>query len=273
MMEKSRIRARVEEGLPLDDVLVIDAHCHVGGPGWGYPPFETIIAWTDLLGFDKLCTLGDHDYQMELLAKYPDRVIACATIISPHYPDEIWTELERCYQAGFKCIGELGAAYPYWRYPVTGPNWRPVYEFAERHNWSVSFHSDHAGGAEWCSPTAMGKVAEWYPRVPFIINHCGVDDPHGIEESIQVAMMHDNIYLEISSTAARYGAVEQMVSKLGSDRLIFATDGPGLDFARELGQVAYARISDADKESIFGLNFARLLHMKPEELKRKCSEK
>jgi hypothetical protein len=43
-MEKSRIRARVEEGLPLDDVLVIDAHCHVGGPGWGYPPFETIIA-------------------------------------------------------------------------------------------------------------------------------------------------------------------------------------------------------------------------------------
>ena len=86
-------------------------------------------------------------------------------------------------------------------------------------------------------------------------------------------MTHDNIYLEISSTAARYGAVEQMVSKLGSDRLIFATDGPGLDFARELGQVAYARISDTDKENIFGLNFARLLHMKPEELKRKCSEK
>lgn len=56
---------------------------------------------------------------------------------------------------------------------------------------------------------------------------------------------------------------------MGSDRLMFATDGPALDFPRELGQVAYARISDADKENIFGLNFARLLPMKPEKLKRK----
>ncbi|MFH1928527.1 MAG: amidohydrolase family protein [Chloroflexota bacterium] len=257
----------------MDDVLIIDAHCHVGRqqpPEWPWNDFESIIARVDLLGFDKVCTLGEHDYQMELLAKYPDWVIPCACAIHVHYPaHEIWAELERCHQAGFKCVGELAAAYPYMRYPVTGPNWRPVYEFAEKHNWSVSFHSDHSGGPEWCSPTAMGKVAEWYPSVPFIINHCGVDDPHGIEESIQVAMTHDNIYLEISSTAARYGTVEQLVSRLGSDRLMFATDGPALDFARELGQVAYARIPDADKENIFGLNFARLLHMRPEELKRK----
>ena len=274
MIEKGNIRDSVERGLPLNDVLVIDAHCHVDGglgrPRWPWSDIESIFEWTDRLGFDRICAFGIHDYQMELLARYPDRVIGAAveTCMNPHYPDEIWPELERCYRAGFKFIGELGAAYPYKRYPVGGPNWRPVYEFALQHNWAVSFHTDHAGGPEYCSPTAIGKVAEWYPSVTFMINHCGSDDPYGIEESIEVAMTHDNIWLEISSTANRFGAVELMVRKLGSDRIVFATDGPVLDFARELGQVAYARISDADKENILGLNFARLIHMKPEELRR-----
>jgi predicted TIM-barrel fold metal-dependent hydrolase len=263
----NKLMNQMYQGLPLDSVLILDAHAHL------FDTAEDLIDIADRLGIDKLFLQvpfvtgsGEAEYY-RALQHYPDHFIGSVGGVNPWYPDEILSRLDELFDdRGCITLGEQGPSY--FDYPVTGPNYRTVWEYAEKKGCIVSVHSDHRNYPV-AAPLEVAEVARQYPDLPIGIVHCGIDTPDGLDESIQAAMACDNIFLEISSVNARFGALERLVDKVGADRIIYGSDCGAIHMCSDLANVVFARISDGAKESILGLNLARLLKLEPNMLRRK----
>jgi predicted TIM-barrel fold metal-dependent hydrolase len=267
---QTSIYERINAGLPLD-ILVIDAHAHLlpqTTPAtaflWTRP--EEMLVSMDRLGIDIACISAvgsgeQNDEVIETVRRLPDRFVGFI-LVNPRYPDRMIPELERCFAAhpGIRGIGEIHPPSYTHHYPVTGSNYRVLWEYAAYRRVPVLIHSGPASEAAYCSPAQIARVAEWHPSVPFLIGHCGAYDSWNmLEEAIEVTRRHDNLFLEICAMGRHYGIVEYLVQKVGADRVLFGTDAPFHDWTAEVAHVAYAKISDEAKEKIFGLNMKVLL--------------
>ena len=89
--ERDAILERIENDLPLDDMLVIDAHGHNGG-SWGHwVPFHDaggIVTTLERVGIDKMCisamkalatdVQAGNDDMIELTEEFPHRFVGLA---------------------------------------------------------------------------------------------------------------------------------------------------------------------------------------------------
>lgn len=93
-----------------------------------------------------------------------------------------------------------------------------------------------------------------------LVGHCGgYDSWEMLEEAIDTAKRHDNVYLEICATGRFPGILEHLISRVGEDKVVFGTDAPFHDWTAEVAHVAFARVSDSVKQKVFGLTMQRLL--------------
>lgn len=269
--ERGRILETVERNLPLNDVLVIDCHVHLGLSAnfIPWPDADGILFSFDRLGINQGCVSSlralsssmreGNDEVIALTEQYPDRFVGYA-VANPNYPNEIESELERCFRyPGIQAIKIHPASYVH-NYPIDGPNYRPVWEFALKHGCPVLTHA--GPGTEWhtCGPKGIAAVASWYPGVNLIVGHSGsYHSMAALDEFIEIVRHHENLYLDTSAMGRFYRAVDYMVQQVGADRVLYGTDAPFHSFIAEFGPVVYARISDAEKEKILGLNMAGLL--------------
>lgn len=269
--QRTRIHEQVNSGRPLSGIRIIDAHAHLlpqrtpavtfleGGP-------EGLLVSMDRLGIERACISvvgsgGNNDEVLDAVRRYPDRFVGFV-LVNPRYPEEMIAELDRCFAAHdmVRGIGEIHPPSYTHYYPVTGQNYRPLWEYAAKKGVPVLIHSGPSSEAAFCGPAEIAKVAAWYPSVPFIIGHCGAYDSwYMLEEAIEVTKKYENLFLEICAMARFYGVVEYLVKKVGADRILFGTDAPFHDWTAEVAHVACAKISDDAKEKIFGLNMAALL--------------
>jgi predicted TIM-barrel fold metal-dependent hydrolase len=270
-MADGSIRALVDRGSPIADVLIIDGLVSVG-PGDTYAsyfPFSTTegeLDTMDRLGIDKACIISwDNEPTLRAMAHHPDRFIGFC-FVNPNYPDEVVPELERCFDAGMKGIKLHPAAHTHY-YPIDGPNYRPVFEFAAARRCPILIHSGPRTESDlrMNRPSLIAKVAESYPDAHFIISHCGAYDPKepwvALDEAVEAARVHDNVYLNFNTLARYFGVIEYLVERVGADKVIFGSDAPQHCFIVEVGHVAYAKVSDDDKQKILGLNMQRLLRL------------
>ena len=252
----SRIRDCVDAGQPISDVLIID------GLTSAHIPFLKVM---DRLGVDKACVQGPPDGVLPVIQEYPDRFVGMCRV-DPNYPDDVLPTLERAFAGGMRGIKLPPAAHTEY-YPIDGPNYRPVFEFAVAHQAPVLIHSGPRTEVDLRlnRPYLIAKVAEWYPNANFIISHCGAYDAketwQAMDEAIEVTNANPNIYLNFNTLGRYYGVIEYLVQNVGVDRVIFGSDEPQHSLLAEIGHVAYAKISDTDKEQILGLNMARLLNL------------
>lgn len=267
------ILALVENDLPLDDILVIDCHGH-NGYSWHWIPYNTpegILTTLDRVGINMLgissmqALAGDYragnDEMITLTQKYPDRFIGYA-VANPRYVSEIDEELERCFQfAGVRGIKIHPTTYVH-SYPINGPNYEPVWEFAERHNCPVLTHAGPRSEKPTCGPELIADVARRHPQVNLIIGHAGsYDSWQALDEHIEIVKQHDNLFLDISTMNRFYRSIDYMVDKVGSERVLFGSDGPFHSIIAEFGAVVYARIGETAKRNVLGLNAARLFNL------------
>ena len=96
--------------------------------------------------------------------------------------------------------------------------------------------------------------------MPVIVGHSG-GTIEGMVASIDLAKQADNIYLDLCISGMPDGIIELMVKSIGADRVLFGTDVCFYDGRAKIGQLAGARISDADKRKIFGQNARRLFKL------------
>ncbi|MCE5237641.1 amidohydrolase family protein [bacterium] len=102
---------------------------------------------------------------------------------------------------------------------------------------------------------AMGRAADLFPDLALIMGHMGGDT---WETALTVAADRPNLYLELCSGLSPWGKLEQSVSVVGAERILFGTDLTLLDPGYTLGLVTGAEIGERQKRLILHDNAQRL---------------
>ena len=264
------ILEKARRGMTLDDIFVLDCHGHIG-PSFihhipGYDK-DSMIKTMDRLGVDVFCISGeagigcDHcvgnDLVADAVSSFPGRYIGYASI-NPNHGEEAAEELERCFKTLNMTALKIHPTFHV--YPADGPNYRPVWDFAAQHGCTVLSHSQ--GGDPNATPKLFDSIARDYPNVPIILGHAG-NTWTGVEEAIEVANRHENIYLDLNFSTFYYGVVEDLVKRVDIKQLIFGSDASWNSMSYLLGIILYAKISDSAKMKILGENAAPLFGLKP----------
>ena len=261
------IADKVKDGLPLEDVLIIDAHAHLGACADGRmyiptPDADTMVRLMDRMGVDLACinasvTSPDYrkgnDLTAEAVRRYPDRFVGLARV-NPHYPDEVRPELERCFEElGMKGIKIHPTCNDY---PVDGEGYEEVWRFASERRTFVLSHTWY--NSSTCSPRMFASLAERYPDVTIILGHSG-GNPKGYMEAIGVARRYPNVYLDLCGSLITGAWVKRIVEAVGAEKVLYGTDFPFIDPFYEFGKVCFAGIGEEEKRRVLGLNMAEIL--------------
>lgn len=124
-----------------------------------------------------------------------------------------------------------------------------IFQFASKHKSIVLIHPD--ADVDYILP-----FADRYPDVTFIMAHAGTYSCDSYVRAINNAK-HGNVYTDTSGRASTYNSViEYIVSKAGSEKILFGTDMYSVAYQR--GRIEYAVMSEKDKENILRNNAERL---------------
>ena len=256
---------RAKRGLPYDNVLIVDSHCHMGfWRNFNNPcnSAEGMIVSMDTLGVDTACitahsSIGPdyrygNDMVIQAILKYPDRFIGYVTV-NPHYVQDMKNELDKCFAVeGIRGIKLHPAGHGC---PIDYGNYRLAYETADEKGCPILIH---VWGKE--EVAAIGKLASRYPKAQFIMGHAGAEI-RAMEDAIEVVNRHDNVFVDLAISFTYEGNVEWFVSEMGSKKVLYGSDMPFFDPRPAFGRVAMADISDDEKKDIYGLNMKRLLNI------------
>ena len=258
-MEASAIRDKVDRGEALTDELVIDIHCHMGS----YFNFwvndgdaEDMLRAMDHAGVNLACSshhwglCADFEAGNDMVAdaqeKYPDRFVG-VMILNGNYPDEMPAEIERMAARGLKHVKIHGChdvAYDASAYDA-------AFEWVESQNAMILAHT---WGGKYLEQFA--NRARKHPRAKFIAVHAGSENA---DRYIEIARELDNLWLEITWSAAPYNMIEKLVEGAGAEKVVYGSDMPFFSMNPTFGRVVFARISDDDKRRVLGLNAKEIL--------------
>jgi len=250
--------------MPRDSI--IDSHVHLKHGDAGrteYSP-EEIVETMDAADIDRsvvfaMSTTTKRSIEMasEAVRKFPDRLIPYAYAL-PSYERPVIDEIDRAVATlGFRGIkihiGECTLA----EYVID-----PVIELAGRRE--VPCLIDCAGDHE-----VITRMSETFPETKIIVAHLGrylCNEGALIDRFIGLAMAHRNIYLDISGVIIP-SKIAEAVRRVGSERIIFGTDGPdkkpdtATHARNELEKVRRLNLEPTDQRAIFGHSIASLLRL------------
>lgn len=262
---------KMDQGQPLDDILVIDSHSHlvdggdftssdvsmVNGDG------DSLVKKMDMLGIDKICIspwegiktdgICANETSLRVMEKYGDRVYAYACL-NPNYDEDLFRVIPDYHEkhGSDKFIG-IKPYYPSNKYNLLGSKYMEWFEYSNEKNLIMLVHSGLEGIA-----AKVEALSEVYPRIAFLMAHSGASY-RVARENLEVVKKRNNVYLEITYTSLTYGIIEYMVRQAGAEKVLFGTDMPMRDPAPQLAWVCYSKISLEDKKKILGLNMKRLI--------------
>ncbi len=231
-----------------------DCHGHIG---WADPyhvvndtPAD-LVAEMDKFGLD-VCTvfgmqiMGDNDFSndetLEVANAYPSRFLPF-TFINPNYGEQaMLAELERGLSLGMKGVKLLPSSYG--AYPVEGPAIEVPVRWAHEHRQIILSHT-------WGSAARIRDLCTRYPDACFIAGH-------STPEFVDVCREVDNVFICTCPFLA-WNQTEEYVAMYGADRILFGSDLTDLPISWGMGQILYARISEADKRLILGGNMLRIM--------------
>lgn len=249
---------------PLSGVTVIDAHAHAGPYSRFFIPDAdptSMVRVMDRCGVSQavlsshlaieLDARGGNEATAAAVATFPDRLHGYLTV-NP-WQDPV-AELTRWGNdlrfGGIKLHPDLHA------YPLDGPRYAPVWEFAESTKAPVLTHT--WAGSDYDDLSMVGAVAEAHPAAVILAGHAG-GTPSGLQQAIEVAAHHPNVVLETGTSYGHGDFITRMIDELGSEQVAFGSDFPFLDIRFALGRVLFARLAEADRAAVLGGTMTRLL--------------
>lgn len=247
-------------------IPVLDCHGHLGThvdfPAYKADP-ESMLAVMDHLNIERLAVTstlacyndaprGNADVDV-LLTRYPDRFLGYVTV-NPNPPGQALAELERWSHFHTPPLIKLHPGLH--RYPVSGPNYQPIWDYANQTHAVVLVHTWDSDPN--CGPLMFPALAKAYARARILVGHSGVTW-RGYHQAMDAAAEAPNLYLDLSGSQNHRLILERCVERLGPARILFGSDLPYLEAAMTLARVLTARIPDAAKEQIVRTNFLRLI--------------
>jgi len=162
-------------GRALNDVLVIDGHCHIGPHAGFFQPGNdaaALVRTMDRIGIDQACVFstlaitsdmrGGNDLSLAAARAFPDRLLAYV-VPDPHRPEELQNEVQRCFDAGARGIKFHTGVH---KYPFEGPAYAVGLAFADAHRLPLISHG--VG-----TPDTLRRTARAYPGAHLIVAHAG----------------------------------------------------------------------------------------------------
>ena len=260
-------------GRPLKDVLVIDAHTHIGPftRSWYLLENEiedqiaTFKKEMEQFGIDKM--LSQPETALFGTPIEGNRMVERAIddkerfkgnlVVNPIY-SELYTEelldsfFKGGYFHGFKLMPQ------YLGVNASDERFAPAYEYANKHSLHILFHSFDDGDCG--TPEKIAEVAVKYPNANMIIGHTG-GGTRGRRQAEKVAQdpRFNNCYFEFCGSFTTDIRWEDTLKYIDYRRVVFGTDTVVHDIAWELGRLLSLDIPEYQIEEILGNNMQRIL--------------
>lgn len=256
----------------LHDVLVIDAHTHIGpfARSWYLveneieDQIQVLKEEMDRFGIDKIVSqpetalfgqplMGNDMVQQAITDTERFRGNLVFNPIYSHlYTEEV---LDKYFKGGYYCGFKLLPEYL--GVPVDDPRFFPAYEYANKHHMHILFHS-------WMgrcgTPQQIAQMAQKYPNATFIIGHTGGSDV-GRRQSEAIAQdsRYDNCVFEFCGSFVSSIPWEESLQRINYKRLVFGTDTYVHDVPWEMGRLLSLDIPEEQLEAILGANMQKIL--------------
>lgn len=244
--------------------MIIDSHVHLkhGDAQKTEYSAETIVKTMDAVGIDKsvvfaMSTSTHRSIEMakEAVDKFSHQLIPYLYAL-PSYQRPVLEEIDEAISN----FGFLGIKIHVGECTLAEYVTDPVIKLAGKRD--VPCLIDCAGRYE-----EIERMAVKFPKTNIIVAHFGrylCKDESLIDRFIGLAETHNNIYLD-SSGVVILSKIKEAVKRVGSDRIIFGTDGPHeapdtVGFARaELDKIYELNLRKDEEKAILGGSIAKLL--------------
>lgn len=247
----------------LNKSKVIDAHVHIGFGRRKKQSSEQLIQTMDELGVDLavICPVDEHiavtnvegnNQVIKAVQKYPDRLIGMA-VANPWYGDRALEELKRALDAGLRGLKINASLQGHW---VDDEMMDPLIDLVKQYKGHVYVHS---GTPDYSMPYEICELADRHPDVNFIMGHSGNIDvfwEHSLASGIKPGLK--NVFYDPSHITF-LNEIKDFVTKLGADKVIFASDSPAGSMKLEMNKLKIFGFDDKTMSMILGGNMERIL--------------
>jgi len=214
------------------------------------------FAWRD----EGICR-DDNDYIMEVVARYPRRLVGLA-VLNPCDGDRAVYEMERCAQGGLRGLGELmpdGQGYTLSDVEAM----RPIMEAARMLGWVVLTHSNQQVGHEYAGkgktgPEVVLRFAQAFPDVRIVCAHWGggllfYELMPEVRESLR------NVFYDTAASPYLYDdRIYRVAAEIAPDKVLFGSDYPLLRARPYLKRIRGVGLPPEVERAILGGNAARV---------------
>ncbi|MDP7422687.1 MAG: amidohydrolase family protein [bacterium] len=244
---------------------IIDFHLNYGsglyGPELTGPDFALLMDKHELTGA-VLCPLKPHEYHFRSANRAVFDAVNGASQqvwgfcrVDPWRGREAVKEIERCrLEYGFKGVWLHPAEE---NYAANSVIVNPVIETAAGLGMVIMI----AGGfTPQSHPSSLYALACRFPEVEMIITSAGQINISGalLSDAEQLFRDHERLYLETSGIY-RSDFIEDMVRKIGPERVLFGSNAPIYSLPFELRRIETLQIADSEKDLLLAGNAYRLL--------------
>lgn len=208
-----------------------------------------------------LCRLVN-DYVIEKVKAYPEELIGFISVVPNH--KETPYEIERCYKAGLRGIGELFPAGQ----PFDIADLKDTQAFGEcckAYNLPVIVHTNEPIGHYYAGKTEtplkeIEKFIEHHPKLDIILAHFG----GGIfmyELMKEVRAKFANVYYDNAAAVFLYDPhIYRVIREMGlMEKLFFGSDFPLLSPKRYETSILQSGLTQDEKDKLYGKNALKLL--------------
>lgn len=234
---------------------------------------ETIVAM-DEQGIDRAVVFGfpwkaaetfklQNDYVMEMVEKYPDRLIGMACF-DPASPKAV-TETTRCLEGGLAGVGEL-AFYESGIDEATLYNLTPIMEICCANKVPVLIHTNEPVGHLYPgkTPNTLAQIynlARRFPENIIVLAHWGggIFFYNLLKKEVKDTLK--NIYFDTAASPFLYHPDIWAFAKqvAGIDKILLGSDFPLLKPAQYFKELEQSLLEKEDIDCICGRNAAHLL--------------
>ncbi len=246
--------------------MIVDFHTHVDEApafGWIDPP-DKVVALLDRAGIDSAVIMTYTDlpglnpqaleYIVEAAERFPGRLVPFVRL-NPNYTDDVPHLVRRAVEwgvRGVKLHPTTTLAHP------AGEATLALLRQCADLRLPVLFH---CGDDPYTTPQAIALGAEQAPATAVVLGHMG--GYLHVDEAITMAERHPNLYLETSAMPYPH-KIAEAVGRVGAERVIFGSDGPGCNPALEVAKVRMVGLEPDAERLVLGGNAARLLGLEEE---------
>ena len=240
--------------------MIVDSHVYLGSCLFGYgQSVDAVLSGMDRLGIDRaiLCPVKPQGYHLapanelvaECVAQNPERFAGLCRV-------DPW-QGEAAVAAVRSGVGELGACGLYldpWEenFQINDDVVLPLVEEAGIHGRPVVVNAGHVRVSH---PTQLWDLARRFPDVRFVacnggqINICGML----LSETRRMLEACPNVVIETAGVY-REDYLEEIVTEVGEERVLFASGSPVYDQELEMARVRLAHLSASQKAKVWGSN-------------------